>query len=202
MKNDLIYQDTSYTCAPTTILNALRYLYEREELRPDLIWTVYRLTMDCYGADGTFGTEGTSPKAVLSVANALNMFGESNRFPIQATVLRDDQALVGSPQANTPLRRTIVEGGAGVARVWSNNMNGHYVLVTGFSQMPDGTPAVRVFDPLQGAAVDGDDVLRIEGEPRCANRLVSVSLFDSGSRKPFALVNDENKRRVICISHR
>jgi hypothetical protein len=78
-------------------------------------------------------------------------------------------------------------------------MNGHYVLVTGFGALPDGAAAVRVFDPYKDSKVDGVQVQRIEHEPAQANRLIAASLFDSGERVPYALVNDRYERRVIVI---
>ncbi len=32
MKNLLIYQSTEYDCGPTTLTNAIRYLFDREEI--------------------------------------------------------------------------------------------------------------------------------------------------------------------------
>ena len=36
MKNLLIYQSTEYDCGPTTLTNAIRYLFDREEIYPDI----------------------------------------------------------------------------------------------------------------------------------------------------------------------
>ena len=36
MKNLLNYQSTEFDCGPVSLLNAFRYLFEREELPPDL----------------------------------------------------------------------------------------------------------------------------------------------------------------------
>ncbi|MCI1223700.1 MAG: hypothetical protein LKG06_08450 [Bifidobacterium subtile] len=237
MKNDLAYQSTDYTCAPATMVNALRYLFDRDEIRPDVLWSIFRASLDLYGPDGSFGGDGTSPDAMLSLVNTFNMYGESGQFPIRARLLRGEDALAGEPDGSgTPLRRAIESGlrnsdanqptparnhagnvsdagarrvgeaahiagphAAGVARVWSNRMNGHYVLVTGFDAMPDGAPAVRVFDPYKDSKVDGARVRRIEHEPAQANRLIAASLFDSGERVPYALVNDRYERRVIVI---
>ena len=37
MKNDLIHQASEYDCGPTSVTNAIRYLYERVEIDPALI---------------------------------------------------------------------------------------------------------------------------------------------------------------------
>ncbi|MCH4209910.1 hypothetical protein [Bifidobacterium sp.] len=232
MKNDLLYQSTDYTCAPTTMVNALRYLYDRDEIRPDVLWEIFRGTLDMYGSDGRFGGEGTSPDAMLGLAATLNMYGNSGRFPIHVRLLRGEDALAGS--TNGMLRREMDDAAAdvpgqastqssislsragnavghgdaaqatphavGVARIWSNRMNGHYALVTGFGELPDGRAAVCVFDPFKDSAVDGDHVRRIDGKPARANRIIDAETFDSGERVPYALVNDRYGRRVIIIA--
>ena len=37
MKNLLNYQTSEYDCGPVTILNGIRYLFEREEIYPEII---------------------------------------------------------------------------------------------------------------------------------------------------------------------
>jgi len=37
MKNPLNYQTTEYDCGPTTLINAISYLFRREEIPPDVI---------------------------------------------------------------------------------------------------------------------------------------------------------------------
>lgn len=37
MKNLLNYQTSEYDCGPVSILNGIRYLFEREEIYPDIV---------------------------------------------------------------------------------------------------------------------------------------------------------------------
>ena len=37
MKNPLHYQLTEYDCGPTSLLNAISFLFEREEIPPEVI---------------------------------------------------------------------------------------------------------------------------------------------------------------------
>ncbi len=37
MKNFLIYQSSEYDCGPVSLINGIRYLFEREEIYPDLV---------------------------------------------------------------------------------------------------------------------------------------------------------------------
>jgi hypothetical protein len=98
MKNELVYQSTDYTCAPATMVNALRYLFDRDEIRPDVLWSIFRASLDMYGSDGSFGGDGTSPDAMLSLVSTFNMYGESGQFPIRARLLRGEDALAGEPR--------------------------------------------------------------------------------------------------------
>ena len=46
MKNLLNYQTSEYDCGPVSILNGIRYLFEREEIYPDLIKFIMLYCMD------------------------------------------------------------------------------------------------------------------------------------------------------------
>ena len=46
MKSPLRYQVTQYDCGPTTMTNAILYLFEREEIPPDLVRHIGLCTLD------------------------------------------------------------------------------------------------------------------------------------------------------------
>ena len=52
MKNPLQYQISEYDCGPTSLLNALSYLFDREEIAPEVIRNILLYCLDCYSADG------------------------------------------------------------------------------------------------------------------------------------------------------
>ena len=47
MKSPLRYQFSEYDCGPTTMLNAVSYLFEREEIPPEIIRNVMLYSLDC-----------------------------------------------------------------------------------------------------------------------------------------------------------
>ena len=55
MKNPLHYQVSEFDCGPTTVLNALSYLFQREDLPAELVRniTVWTATMKKDGPEGT-----------------------------------------------------------------------------------------------------------------------------------------------------
>ena len=65
MKNLLIYQSTEYDCGPTTLTNAIRYLFDREETLPGIIPSniIMLYCLDSYNEAGEVGKRGTSASA-------------------------------------------------------------------------------------------------------------------------------------------
>ncbi len=58
MKTPLHYQMTEYDCGPITVMNAIIYLFEREQIPPDLIRNIMLYCLDGYGAEGAPGCSG------------------------------------------------------------------------------------------------------------------------------------------------
>ena len=65
MKIPLRYQVSEYDCGPTSLLNALNYLFQREEISPELIRNIMLYSLDCYGSGGAPGKRGTSRMAMM-----------------------------------------------------------------------------------------------------------------------------------------
>ena len=65
MKNLLIYQSTEYDCGPTTLTNAIRYLFDREEIYPDIVKYIMLYCLDSYNEAGEVGKRGTSASAMM-----------------------------------------------------------------------------------------------------------------------------------------
>ena len=59
-KNPLHYQLSEYDCGPTAILDAISYLFPREEIPPEIIRNVMLYCLDCYNTEGCPGKSGTS----------------------------------------------------------------------------------------------------------------------------------------------
>ena len=54
MKVPLRYQMTEYDCGPTSLLNAVSYLFPREEIPPEIVRSVMLYCLDCFGAADRF----------------------------------------------------------------------------------------------------------------------------------------------------
>ena len=65
MKNPLHYQLSDYDCGPTSVLNAVAYLFEREDIPPEILRNVMLYCLDCHSFDGAPGKLGTSTSAMM-----------------------------------------------------------------------------------------------------------------------------------------
>ncbi|MCI6997143.1 MAG: peptidase C39, partial [Eubacterium sp.] len=52
MKNPLHYQLSEYDCGPTAMLNAVSFLFEREEISPAILRNIMLYCLDSYNGEG------------------------------------------------------------------------------------------------------------------------------------------------------
>ncbi len=50
-ENPLHYKRSEYDCGPTAMLNGISYLFEREEIPPEVIRNIMLYSLDCYNAE-------------------------------------------------------------------------------------------------------------------------------------------------------
>ena len=91
MKNPLRYQLSEYDCGPTSMLNALAFLFEREDIPPEAVRNIMLYCLDCYGSDGVSGKSGTSCAAMMFLSNWRTASARSAAFT--------------SPRSICPVRR-------------------------------------------------------------------------------------------------
>ena len=96
MKNPLHYQLSEYDCGPTAMLDAISYLFDREEILPEIIRNVMLYCLDCYGSEGIPGKSGTSRAAMMFLSNWLNGFGEIRNLPVSSQYLSGKSVYLGS----------------------------------------------------------------------------------------------------------
>lgn len=58
MRNPLSYQMTEFDCGPTTLVNAISFLFHRKEIPPDIIRHIMMYSLDSYNDKGEFGKKG------------------------------------------------------------------------------------------------------------------------------------------------
>ena len=129
MKNPLRYQLSEYDCGPTSMLNALAFLFEREDIPPEAVRNIMLYCLDCYGSDGVSGKSGTSCAAMMFLSNWLNGFGKIGRLHISTQYLSGPAVNFGQ---NSRLRDALRCGGAAVVRLHFDGE--HYVTLTGIDE--------------------------------------------------------------------
>ena len=82
MKIPLRYQISEYDCGPTSLLNAMSFLFQREEISPELIRNIMLYSLDSYGSGGVLGKSGTSRMAMAFLSNWLDGAGKTGILPI------------------------------------------------------------------------------------------------------------------------
>ncbi len=86
MKSPLRYQITEYDCGPASLLNGISFLFEREDIPPELVRNIMLYSLDTYGADGFSGKSGTTHTAMMFLSHWLNGFGRPADCPSAPTI--------------------------------------------------------------------------------------------------------------------
>ena len=162
MKNLLNYQTSEYDCGPVSLLNGIRFLFEREEIYPDIVKFIMLYCMDTYNEHGELCKRGTSAAAVHYVANWLNHFADTRHFPIHCEYLSGEAVSI---EPGSPICTALAAGGAVLLRVYLECA--HYILLTGL----DGD-RVLLFDPNLDEEYQTDEIRFLHDMPKRANRSV------------------------------
>jgi hypothetical protein len=191
VKNPLHYQLSEYDCGPTTMLNAISYLFEREEISPEIIRNTMLYCLDCYGTEGTPGKSGTSRAAMMFLSNWLNGFGEIHELPISSRYLSGKSVHLSSESyINDALHR----GGVAVVRLFYEEP--HYVLLVGEK---DGL--VYMFDPYyRDEPFAQADIQLIMDKPCRYNRIVPEHYFNQETTEIYALGPYEGREAVLLFN--
>ena len=171
MKNKLIYQRTEFDCGTTSMINAISYLFDREEIKPEIIKAIYNYTLDEYDQNGNAYHGGTSMEIMRYLANWLNGYASSTNYPINAQCIYGTKI---SPTPNSLLYKWINDGGVAVARMHFGSY-GHYVTITKIDN-----EYVYLFDPYaQEEKEDWEDGISvIKDRPYQFNRKVKIENQD------------------------
>lgn len=194
LKNPLRYQMSEYDCGPTAMLNAVSYLFERDEIPPEIIRNIMLYSLDCYGSDGSCGKRGTSCTAMMFLSNWLNGFGTIGQLNISSHYLSGQSVFLGSSSlVEDALRR----GGAVVARVFLDEW--HYILLTGIK---DGD--ILVFDPYYRMEPfpEAPDVEIVTDQPFVYNRIIPAWHFNQETLDLYSFGPPETREAVLIFNEK
>ena len=193
MKLPLHYQLSNYDCGPTSMLNAIAFLFEREDVPPEIIRNIMLYSLDCYSTDGLPGRRGTSCSAMMFLSSWLNDFGRLGLFPVSTEYLSGKQVYIGQQsRINDALHR----GGAVVVRLFYNEW--HYVLFTGEQ---DGS--IHLFDPYyRTEPFEQSDVIWTDQHPFDYNCIVPAERFNRTEQDLYSLADLELREAVILYNNK
>lgn len=191
MKIPLHYQITEYDCGPTAMLNAISYLFEREEIPPEVIRNVMLYSLDCYGVDGIPSKSGTSRMAMMFLSYWLNDFGKIGRLSISSSYLSGEAVFMGE---RSRINDILCRGGAAVVRLYLDEW--HYVTLTGAQ---DGK--IRMFDPYYWTKeFPQKEAVIVMDHPMEYNRIVPESFFNREENELYALGPVEGREAVLLAN--
>ena len=190
MKNPLHYQLSEYDCGPTSMLNAINFLFEREEIPPEIIRNIMLYCLDCYGSEGLPGRSGTSCTAMMFLSNWLDGIGKKTNLHVSSSYVSGERVTIGRDSiVNDALHR----GGAAIVRLYFDIA--HYVLLTGEK---DGN--VLMFDPYYvDEPFPQEDIIVTEEHPFAYNRIVPFSYFNSETQELYALGEKADVKQYCCL---
>ena len=100
-KTPLDYQITEYDCGTNTLLNALRYLFKRSEISPEIYKYIMQYTLDKSNTCGEIGKGGTSVYALEFLCNWLNENAKNKGMNIKCkSILKDEILFLTSNEPN------------------------------------------------------------------------------------------------------
>ena len=185
MKVPLTFQNTEYDCCSASFINALNYLFEREEIPAQLIKIITNYTLDEKDEHGMEGQGGTSHSAIRKIIEKFGQFSD----------LISCEVLCGDNVTLEKMRICLESGGVIVARCYQDEE--HYVLITKIDDH-----FVYLFDPYyveKDYYAKDDQVAVVLDEMFTHNRIVKIERLMGGSHKDFSLMEPE-KREVVLLS--
>lgn len=192
MKNPLRYQMTEYDCGPTSMLNAISYLFPRAEIPPEIVRSIMLYCLDCFGTDGISGKCGTSCMAMMFLSNWLNGFGQAGYLSVSSQYLCGEAVNFSQ---NSRLRDALHRGGVAVLRL---DLEGwHYVLLTDVRE-----DQVYLFDPYycEGAFQD-TEIQMVKDHPTEYNRIVPVPYFERETKTLYALGPVKGREAILIFNN-
>jgi len=193
LKSPLRYQISEYDCGPTAMLDAVSYLFEREEIPPEIIRNIMLYSLDCYSIDGISGERGTSCTAMMFLSNWLSGFGKIGQLPVSSRYLTGKDVFLGQ---NSYINDALCRGGAAVVRLWLDEW--HYTLLTGTCN-----GLVRMFDPYYQKENDLPEGIQIITDEPCRfNRIVPESVMNKNSCGTYSMGPEESREAVLLFNDR
>ena len=192
MKNNLIDQSSEFDCGPTCMVNAMRYLFEREEIQPGVLKHIWLMGIDTYCDQGRVGGHGTSRASMRYMTEWLEEYGRGCRFPVTAQFLEGEKAVV---EPESEAWKCLESGGCAVMRCYTGKIS-HYVLLTRI--LPN--QEIGLYDPYaEEPDFKGEGRRVVKDCPKEMNRAVRYDLLNLEDRDCDYAMGEYEVRELILI---
>jgi len=124
MKTPFRLQISEYDCVPTTFINAITFLFERNEIPPTVIHKIYLYSLDTITTRQNIGY-GTSGFAVQMLGNWLESY-KKNKFSLSSEYMEHENIHL---KGGNKISKCVNEGGVALLRVHTGNNGWHFILV-------------------------------------------------------------------------
>ena len=201
MKSPLLYQTTEYDCGPAAVLNAIRFLYDRDEIPPEFVSKVYSCMLDRCNGDGVTCRGGTTNAALRYFVDWLKIYAKEVHYSVLTRYIDGDAVNL---RGDSLIRKCLSMGGSAVVRCCVQE--DHFVTLTGLQIGTEEDPYddleyVRVFDPwyLEEPLWNDDRIVRVTDQPKSCNKLVPVEDMEADCSVWYSLENHDKKCAALFV---
>lgn len=187
MKTPLRYQITEFDCGTVSLLNAVSYLYDREEIPSELIRAIYTYTLNCHNVKGIMNDK----KMINDLCDWITKYSKNHDFNLECVHLVNEEVNYDN------ILSCIKNNGAVFIRCYQEDP--HYVIITNINELN-----TYIFDPyyLEYDNYERDaEVRSVQSKPFEYNRIVRTSRVFSESMKDFSL-GKVSKRECVLMNRK
>lgn len=185
MKIPMHYQTSEYDCGPTTLLNALIFLFERKDIGQKVFRKIYTSTLDGYATNGRVCSNyGTSDAAMIQFAN-----WAQDAYGVETAALQGADVQLDS---GSEIEKALLHGDAVIAKVHIHEA--HYVL---FTKADPKKKLVYLFDPYyRERPFAKSDILWTQDHPKEYNVVIPYSYINRRGSTYYAFGKKDER---LCI---
>jgi len=195
MKSPLNYQVTEYDCGTTSLINAISYVFNREEIPAKLIHAAETYTLDNFGKKGGENEGGTSVISLEFIQHWITQFSDFERFPIKVKLFEKEEAILQLDKAN----KLFNENGCILATMWLMH-DAHYVIITNIDKH-----FAYIFDPYfiePKYFLKSKNIKVINNMPFSYNRKVKLTQLFLDNKEDYSLIKDNEYQELMIIERK
>ena len=186
MKTPFRLQVSEYDCVPTTFINAISALFEREKIPADVVKHIYLYSLDTVDKAGKTGRGGTTWFSIQLLGNWLNS-RKSKIFPIITEYICGNNIHL---RQNNKIVKCLNQGGVALCNISLGADFWHYVLGLKADQH-----SLYFFDPYPEQKSENIELL--ETDYFSPNLLVARYWLDQYQNEAYCFGKMENRQCLL-----